>query len=101
MKTEEIEYYSRANNYHGIGSFVQLNDLPIKKGDKFIVPAAALLNGKSTADRKNWLGCSEGRVNHSAYMKPLLLECKGVIGEHIVSVGYGAWRKDLCYIELD
>jgi hypothetical protein len=100
MKTEEIEYYDRTNDYHGIGSFVQLNDLPIQKGTKFIVPAAALLS-KSTAERKNWLGCSEGRANHSAYLKPLLLECKAVVGEHIVSVGYGAWRKDLCYIELE
>jgi len=101
MDTETIEYYDRHLNYHGIGTFVQINDLPIKKGTKFIVPSAKLLNGKSTSNRKDWVGCSEGREKHSAYLKPIALTCKGTSSEHIISEGYGSWRKDLCYMELD
>lgn len=100
MDTIQLEYYDRATGYHGIGTFVQLNDRPIKKGDRLIVPPARLLEGKSTSNRENWQGCCEGREKHSAYLKPLLLTCKGESTNHI-STGYGAYRKDLCYVELD
>lgn len=99
MKTYVIEYFDRTNNYHGIGTFHQLNDETINKGEKFIVPSSDLLNGDSTSNRKIWLGCSEGRENHSAFMKPLLLTCSGSKENHIISEKYGAFRKDLCYIE--
>jgi hypothetical protein len=100
MQTFEIEYYDRENNYHGIGTFHCLNDLPIKKGDKFIVPSADLLEGTSTSNRKNWVGCCEGRNNHPAYLKPILLSCKGISDHHIITSN-GSFRKDLVYVESE
>lgn len=100
--TEEfvLEYYSRELDYHGIGTFHQLNNEPIQRGDKFIVPRASLLCGKSTSGRQDWVGCSEGRENHPAFLKPLLLICKGTSANHVTTTnGSGAYRKDLCYIE--
>lgn len=100
MDTMQIEYYDRTTGYHGIGTFVRLDDRPIKKGDKLIVPPASILKEKNTSNRENWQGCCEGREKHPAYLKPLLLTCKGESQNHI-STGYGAYRKDLCYVELD
>lgn len=86
----EIEYYCRDNNYHGIGTFHQLDDKPIKKGTKFIVPS-----------NEKFVGCCEGRENHAAFKKPLLLICKGSSLNHVISEGHGSYRRDLVFVEND
>lgn len=104
METIELEYYDRITGYHGIGTFVCVNDLPITNGTKFIVPSAEYLKSKgveSTSNRTNWHGCCEGREKHSAYLKPIVLICNGATEQHVIAKGHGAWRKDLCYMELE
>jgi len=85
-----IEYYDRENDYHGIGTFHLLDTENIEPGDKFIVP--------NIGDFKR--GCLEGRVNHPAYMKPILLTCKNSNDTHInVLGGGGSWAKWVSYVE--
>lgn len=93
METRIIEYYDRETGTHGIGSFVQLNDMSIEPGTKFIVPPLTEPSGRV------WHGCAEGRTG-DAYMKPILLTYKGKNGNHAVAVRHGAWRLDLCWVEL-
>jgi hypothetical protein len=101
MEEFVLEYYSRKLDYHGIGTFHRLGNEFIKPGDNFIVPSADLLNGTSHANSFSFAGCCEGREYLPlAYKKPLLLTCKGCSETHIISEGgYGAWHKDVCYIE--
>jgi hypothetical protein len=88
MSGTVIEYYDRGTRCHMVGTFFSSEEPPITKGDKFIVP---------TSER--YIGCLEGRAG-DAYMKPILLVCRGVSDTHIISEGYGAFRKDLCFYEL-
>jgi hypothetical protein len=93
METRIIEYYDRETRTHGIGNFVQLNDQDIEPGTKFIVPS------RTEPDGRVYVGCAEGRAG-DAYLKPILLTFKYKTGNHAVTHNHGAWRLDLCWIEL-
>lgn len=94
LKLETIEYYDRKNDYHGIGTFIRINDNNIKKGQTFIVPP-------SNIPQVKYIGCLEGRSSHPAYLKPLLLVCMGTTDTHIISEGYGSFIRDICFMEYD
>jgi hypothetical protein len=99
-KEHTLEYYCRKRNYHGIGTFHQLNDEEIKPGDEFIVPHHDVIYPNFKDNRGNGIaGCCEGREKHPAYLKPLVLVCKSVTDNHVISFGYGAWIKDRVLIE--
>ena len=101
-KEWEIEYYNRKTGYHGIGTFHQLDDEEISVGDWFIVPHIDVVYPNlPKGNRGNGIsGSCEGRQNHPAYLKPIVLICKSVTKDHVIADGgYGAWSKDRCLVE--
>lgn len=104
MNTVVIEYYDRQKEEILIGTFVQLNDLPIAKDQLFISPATdkdynLVLN---KTDKRRFAGCCEGREKCKGYLLPIALTCRRADENHVTTnEKYGAYRKDLCYIELD
>jgi hypothetical protein len=95
METFEFEYFDRQRNTVCIGTFVQLNNHPIKKGQLFIVPPF------TRYDKVKCPGCAEAREN-AGHGLPIALYCKGTSDTHVSTENrYGSWAKDLCYIEVD
>ena len=100
MKTYELEYYDRKTNYYGIGTFYVVGDKHLKKGDIIIVPREGIIDGDVKRNNGK-AGHCEGRVNHPAYLKPLLLEVRSQNETHIITNGNGSWARDICLIEKE
>ena len=98
-----IEYYDRELDQILLGTFVRLCDLPIGKGQLFLVPKPSDDDVRPTNGRA---GHCEGRFPHKAYLLPVAMTCRAISNTHISyekegGGNGGAWIKDACWIELD